>query len=89
MKKILLSPDVNFYKANLHCHTNISDGKISAEEIKAHYKKNGYSIIAYTDHDVMVPHPELDDENFLAYRGRAVYNVVYLSSVRCFHGQRI
>lgn len=72
MKKYLLSEKGNFYKANLHCHTNISDGKLTPEEIKTHYKKNGYSVVAYTDHDVMVPHPELDDENFLALYGYEV-----------------
>lgn len=64
MKKYLLSPK-NSYKANLHCHTDISDGKLSPEEVKEAYKANGYSIVAYTDHDVLVPHPELRDENFL------------------------
>ena len=52
MKKILLDPAKNYFKANLHCHTNISDGKLSPAEIKAHYMKNGYSIVAFTDHDV-------------------------------------
>ena len=28
--------------------------------------KHGYSVVAYTDHDVLIPHPELCDENFLA-----------------------
>ena len=64
MKKYLLPPK-NAYKANLHCHTNISDGKLSPKEIKEAYKANGYSIVAYTDHDILIPHPELRDENFL------------------------
>lgn len=72
MKKFLLPENGNFYKANLHCHTTISDGKLTPEEVKEHYKKNGYSIIAYTDHDVMVPHPELRDENFLPLNGYEV-----------------
>jgi hypothetical protein len=42
---------------------------MTPEEIKAHYKKNGYSIVAYTDHEVLVPHPELADEDFLALYG--------------------
>ena len=72
MKKFLLPEKGNFYKANLHCHTNISDGKLSPEEIKAHYMKNGYSIVAITDHDVMVPHPELREEGFLPLNGYEV-----------------
>ena len=66
MKKYLLPRDGNFYKANLHMHTTISDGKFSPEETKKAYMEQGYSIIAFTDHETMVPHPELTDENFLA-----------------------
>ena len=66
MKKFLLPETGNYYKANLHCHTNISDGKLSPEQIKEAYKSHGYSIVAYTDHDVFIPHPELCDESFLA-----------------------
>jgi hypothetical protein len=72
MKKFLLSSKNGYLKANLHTHTTISDGKLSPEEIKAHYKKNGYSVVAFTDHDVMVPHPELNDEGFLALNGYEV-----------------
>ncbi|MBR4419803.1 MAG: PHP domain-containing protein [Clostridia bacterium] len=69
MKKYLLPQNGNFYKANLHCHTNCSDGKLSPEEVKNLYKENGYSIIAFTDHDVLLSHTDLNDENFLALNG--------------------
>ena len=68
MKKYLLQGK-NSYKANLHCHTVISDGKRTPEEVKEIYKKLGYSIVAYTDHDVLIPHPELCDDTFLALNG--------------------
>ncbi len=66
MKHDLLPSQGHFYKANLHTHTVISDGRYTPEEIKAHFKAHGYSVVAFTDHDVMVPHPELNDEDFLA-----------------------
>lgn len=69
MKKVLLTNEKSYFKANLHCHTTISDGRVSKETIKEHYKKNGYSVVAFTDHDVLVPHPELNDESFLALNG--------------------
>lgn len=65
MKKYLLPQDGQFFKANLHCHTTISDGQMTPEEIKQVYTANGYSVVAYTDHDVLIPHPELADEKFL------------------------
>ena len=66
MKKYLLPKTGNFYKANMHCHTTCSDGKKTPEEVKALYKKLGYSIVAYTDQDVFLRHDELTDDSFLA-----------------------
>lgn len=69
MKKYLLPESGNFYKANLHCHSNISDGKKSPEELKEMYKSHGYSVLAITDHNLLVPHPELNDSEFLTLNG--------------------
>lgn len=69
MRKYLLPERGNFYKANLHCHTDRSDGRLTPEEVKALYLSRGYSVIAYTDHDIMIPHHELTDESFLALTG--------------------
>lgn len=69
MKRILIDESLNFYKANLHCHSTISDGKKSVEELKRDYAAHGYSIIAFTDHEVYVNHDDLTDENFLALNG--------------------
>lgn len=68
-KKYILPKDGNDYKANMHSHSTISDGTMTPQELKEYYMANGYSIIAYTDHDLFVPHPELCDENFLALNG--------------------
>ena len=38
MKKYLLPKDGTFYKANLHCHTTLSDGHLTPEEVKEIYK---------------------------------------------------
>ena len=69
MRKYLLPETGNLYKANLHCHSTVSDGTLTPEEIKKAYMAEGYSIVAYTDHEVLIPHPELTDENFLALHG--------------------
>ena len=69
MRKYLLSETGNFYKANLHCHSVFSDGKLSPEALKQAYMNNGYSIIAYTDHNVLLDHSDLNDGSFLALNG--------------------
>ena len=69
LKKYLLPHSGKFYKANLHCHSTVSDGELTPEELKKIYKEQGYSILAYTDHDVLISHAELADENFLPLNG--------------------
>ncbi len=69
MKKYLLPENGNFYKANLHCHTTCSDGSKTPEEIKEMYKRRGYSIVAYTDHNVLIDHSDLADDEFLPLLG--------------------
>ncbi|MBR6764924.1 MAG: PHP domain-containing protein [Clostridia bacterium] len=65
MKKFLFSENGKFYKANLHSHSTVSDGGLTPEELKARYKAQGYSILALTDHELLVDHSELDDDEFL------------------------
>ncbi len=65
----LLPREGNFYKANMHCHTTVSDGKLSPEEVKEEYQNRGYQIVAYTDHGKYCPHPELNSKDFLALAG--------------------
>lgn len=66
MKKHLLPVQGRFYKANLHVHTTVSDGELTPEQVKRAYMEKGYSVVAFTDHEVMVPQPQLSDANFLA-----------------------
>jgi hypothetical protein len=66
MRYNLLPKEGTFYKANLHTHSTITDGKLTPEQIKEEYKKQGYSIVAYTDHEIMIPHNDLTDDTFLA-----------------------
>lgn len=69
MKKYLLPHNARYYKANLHAHTVLSDGKKTPEQVRADYMKNGYSVVAFTDHDKYCPHNELTDGSFLALNG--------------------
>ena len=38
-KNILLGKYKNYYKANMHCHSNLSDGKLTPEELKEYNHK--------------------------------------------------
>lgn len=69
MRRSLFPQGASFYKCNMHCHTVISDGDLTAEEVKAAYVAQGYAAVAFTDHEVMIPHDNLTDEHFIALRG--------------------
>ena len=69
MIKYLLPKEGQFYKANLHSHSTVSDGCLTPEEMKKAYAEHGYSIVAYTDHNVLISQNHLTDENFLALNG--------------------
>ena len=69
MKKYLIPKEGQFFKANLHCHTTFSDGNMTPQDVKDEYTAHGYSVVAFTDHDLMILHPELNDEKFIALNG--------------------
>lgn len=72
MKYELIPQRGKFYKVNMHCHTTISDGQMTPEEVKEWYKSHGYSAVCYTDHEVLIGHEELCDESFVALHGYEV-----------------
>ena len=69
MYRELLPESGHFYKVNLHCHTNISDGRQTPEEVKETYKALGYHAVCFTDHEVLLGHEELCDGDFIALHG--------------------
>ena len=69
MKKYLLPEGGKFYKANLHSHSTVSDGKLTPEQMKEAYKAHGYSVLAFTDHNIMLDQTHLCDEEFVALNG--------------------
>ena len=86
MKKYILPNNVNWYRANMHCHSNISDGSFTPDKIKKEYKKMGYSIVAFTDHDILLDHSYLNDEDFLntfTKEFELTFSKVYYIFFRC------
>ena len=69
MKQYLLPKDATFYKANLHCHSTISDGESTPEELVEQYRNHGYSILSITDHEGCFDHTDLCREDFLLITG--------------------
>lgn len=72
--KYLLPKLPRYFKAALHCHTTISDGTPTPEEMKELYKACGYQILAITDHNVIADHSAMNEEDFLMLTG-VEYNI--------------
>ena len=58
-----------YFKANLHTHSIISDGKLTPEQVKEAYKALGYQILSLTDHNVIVDHLDMNEPDFLMLTG--------------------
>ncbi len=61
----LFSDSLPFFKANFHCHTLNSDGRLSPEECVNFYQSAGYRILAVTDHRTVTSPPPSDGMLFL------------------------
>ena len=68
-----ISKDQPQYKANLHCHSTLSDGKLTPEQLKNAYKDKGYSVLAITDHEYPYDHSDMNEKDFLMLTGYEAY----------------
>lgn len=69
MRHFFISKNMPQYRANLHSHSTVSDGKMTPAELKEIYKQNGYSILAITDHEVPRSYCHMSEPNFLMLTG--------------------
>ena len=70
--KHLLPQVPQYFKANLHTHTTVSDGVLTPEQARDAYREKGYSVLALTDHSVTVAHQELNLPDFLMLTGAEI-----------------
>jgi len=69
----LISKDKKQFKGNLHCHSTLSDGNLTPEELKEAYKARGYQVLAITDHEYPKHHQDLAEEDFVMLTGWEAY----------------
>lgn len=68
-----ISSDLPQFKANLHSHSNLSDGSLTPEAMVEAYKEQGYSVLAITDHEAPYDHTNLSTPDFLMLTGYEAY----------------
>lgn len=78
----LLSPVTHFFKANIHAHSTLSDGKLTPQQVKEAYKSRGYSILCLTDHNVVADHSDMNEPDFLMLTGVEVDTAAAGSTTR-------
>ena len=60
------SSEGKWYKGNLHCHTDQSDGVLSPAAVSELYRKNGYQFLCISDHERFADYTkELNKEDFI------------------------
>ena len=59
----------NWYKANLHAHTTLSDGDSNLPDVVNKYRKLGYSVLAITDHEKSNDVSGYSDADFILLNG--------------------
>ncbi len=69
MKIDFLPSGKKAFKANLHTHSNLSDGNMTPEQLRDVYHDHGYSVLAITDHEFCLDHSDLNLEDFLLITG--------------------
>lgn len=69
MIQYILPPEGRFYRANLHCHSTDSDGKMTPEQLVEEYRARGYSILCISDHRKLIDRTGLCREDFLLLNG--------------------
>ncbi len=73
MTRWLIDPKRKQFKANLHSHSTLSDGKLTDKELVKAYKDHGYDILAITDHEYPSAHNDLTTDDFLLITGYEAY----------------
>jgi hypothetical protein len=59
----------NWYKANLHTHTNVSDGDVNVPTRIKQYRELNYNVLAITDHEKVTDVSAYSDSNMLVFNG--------------------
>ncbi|MFA7185363.1 MAG: CehA/McbA family metallohydrolase [Victivallales bacterium] len=72
MDKLFWDDAGNWYKGNLHTHTDHSDGALSVKETVAQYQKNGYDFMAITDHNILTDTSGYGNNDFLLFHGEEI-----------------
>src|SRR4030042_1567446 len=74
-----------WYKGNLHCHSTLSDGHYTIEELMSAYGERGYRFLGLTEHNLFLSGEGMSRDDFLLLPG-IEYNMRQEEwDYRCIH----
>lgn len=76
-----------WFKANFHSHSTQSDGLLTPAQLVELYKKEGYSLLMLSEHELYQDTKEFDTDDFLLYPG--IERSIQLPNYETFHIQGI
>lgn len=59
----------NWYKGNIHCHSTVSDGKLTPEELVTAYRKQNYSFLIFSEHEIYTNTAKFNRGDFIVLPG--------------------
>lgn len=74
-----------WYKGNLHCHSTLSDGRLTLEELVREHRARGYHFLAPTEHNLFHAGESLNGPDFLLLPGVEQHFTLPDGDYRCFH----
>ena len=83
MKKSYFPEEGVWLKGNIHSHSSVSDGLFTPKELAELYASHGYAFLSMTDHNVLVAHSELPEEEIILLTGLE-HDIEY-SADKCTH----
>lgn len=68
----------HWYRGNLHCHSTLSDGHMTPEEVIRYHKDNGYDFLCLSDHDRYADfRADYDTDSFIMLPGMEYSAILY------------
>ncbi|MCQ6562633.1 CehA/McbA family metallohydrolase [Paenibacillus mendelii] len=75
----------SWYKGNLHCHSTLSDGDLTTDQLRAAYKEKGYHFLAHSEHDFFSNFEDQNEADFITLPSSEVGIRMPAGDYRIFH----
>ncbi|SEO52276.1 hypothetical protein [Paenibacillus sp. OV219] len=75
----------SFYKGNFHCHSTLSDGALTVEQLQDAYKEKGYHFLSHSEHDFFTNFESSNEADFITLPSSEVSILMPQGDYRIYH----